>query len=103
MSRTGLEVASEWRLGRLPIRGSATAAWVHDFDGRPRAVGVRWQGASDVPWAISSRKQTSDALHLGLSFEVGLGDRRTLRLYGEQEFLQGNRVLRGGINFTIGF
>ncbi|RFC44792.1 MAG: Autotransporter beta-domain-containing protein, partial [Verrucomicrobia bacterium] len=103
MTRTGLEVATEWRLGRLPVRTSGGAAWVHDFDAGPRSVGVRWQGASDVPWAISSGKQTSDTLRAGLSFELGLGDRRTLRLYGEQEFLQGNRVLRGGVNYSIGF
>jgi hypothetical protein len=45
----------------------------------------------------------SDTLRLGGSIELGLGDRRTLRLYGEQEFLQGKNVFRGGINFTIGF
>jgi len=103
ITRTALEVASEWRLGRLPLRASGSAAWVHDFDARPRSMGVRWEGAQDLPWMISSQKQTSDALRMGLSFEIGLGDRRTLRLYGEQEFLQRNKVLRGGISYSIGF
>ena len=103
ITRTALEVASEWRLGRLPLRASGSAAWVHDFDARPRSMGVRWEGAPDVLWMISSQKQTSDALRVGLSFEIGLGDRRTLRLYGEQEFLQRNKVLRGGISYSIGF
>lgn len=103
ISRMGLEVANEWRLGRLPVRTSGNVAWVHDFDSKPRMVGVRWDGAPDVPWAISSGKQTSDAMRAGFSFEVGLGDRRTLRLYGEQEFLQGSKVLRGGVSYTIGF
>lgn len=103
ISRMGLEVANEWRLGRLPVRTSGNVAWVHDFDSKPRMVGVRWDGAPDVPWAISSGKQTSDAMRAGFSLEVGLGDRRTLRLYGEQEFLQGSKVLRGGVSYTIGF
>ena len=103
ITRTALEVASEWRLGRLPVRASGSAAWVHDFDARPRSLGVRWEGAPEVPWMISSQKQTSDALRVGMSLEIGLGDRRTLRLYGEQEFLQRNKVQRGGISYSIGF
>jgi hypothetical protein len=42
-------------------------------------------------------------LRVGGALELGVGDRRTLRLYGEQEFLQGKNVFRGGVNFTIGF
>jgi hypothetical protein len=38
-----------------------------------------------------------------LALELGVGERRTLRLYGEQEFLQGRNLFRGGISFTIGF
>jgi hypothetical protein len=54
-------------------------------------------------WTVSSGRGAADTLRVGGSIEVGLGDRRTLRLYGEQEFLQGNNVFRGGLNFTIGF
>jgi hypothetical protein len=42
-------------------------------------------------------------LRLGASIEVDLSDRRKIRVYGEQEFLQGNEILRGGVTFSIGF
>jgi hypothetical protein len=35
--------------------------------------------------------------------EIGLGERRTLRLTGEEEFQQNTQILRGGVTFTIGF
>jgi hypothetical protein len=103
LSRSGLDVAREGKLGRIPVRSTASLAWVHDFNADPRRLGVAWQGLPSERWSISSSKQAQDTLRLGGAVEVGLSERRTLRLYGEQEFLQGNNVLRGGINFTIGF
>lgn len=103
LSRTGLDIAREGRLGPVPVRATGSAAWVHDFAADPRRLGVKWQGVEAVPWLISSERRSADVLRLGFSLEFGLGDRRTLRLYGEQEYLQNTKVLRGGVNFTIGF
>ena len=103
LSRTGLDIAREGRLGPVPVRATGSAAWVHDFAADPRRLGVRWQGVDAVPWMISSERRSADVLRLGFSLEFGLGDRRTLRLYGEQEYLQNTKVLRGGVNFTISF
>ncbi len=103
LTRTGLDIAREGLLGSLPVRASGSAAWVHDFAADPRRLGVRWQGVDAVPWMIRTERRSPDVLRLGLSLEFGLGDRRTLRLYGEQEYLQNTKVLRGGVNFTICF
>ena len=103
LMRSGIEIAKEGHIGTLPVRSAANAAWVHDFFADPRRLGVRWQGAESAPWAISTPQRSADALRLGASMEVGLGDRRTLRLYGEQEYLNSTKVLRGGVTFTIGF
>jgi outer membrane autotransporter protein len=103
LTRTGLDIAREGRLGPVPVRATGSAAWVHDFAADPRRLGVKWQGVEAVPWLISSERRSVDVLRLGFSLEFGLGDRRTLRLYGEQEYLQNTKVLRGGVNFTIGF
>jgi outer membrane autotransporter protein len=102
-TRTGLDVSREGRLGRMPVRLTSSAAWVHDFAADPRRFGVRWQGVNAVPWSISSERRSADVLRLGVSLECGLGDRRTLRLYGEQEYLQNTKVFRGGVTFSIGF
>jgi uncharacterized protein with beta-barrel porin domain len=103
LSRTGLDVSREGRIGRVPTRMSANAAWVHDFAVDPRKLGVRWIGEQGSTWTISSGRRAADALKLGVSLEIGLGDRRTLRLYGEQEFQQDAKITRGGVTFTIGF
>jgi hypothetical protein len=103
LSRVGMDIAREGKLLRVPVRVTGTAAWVHDFMTEQRELGVAWQGLEAGRWQVSSGRSTSDMLRLGGSIELGLGDRRTLRLYGEQEFLQGKNVFRGGINFTIGF
>jgi autotransporter-associated beta strand protein len=103
LSRTGLDVSREGRIGRVPTRMSASAAWVHDFAVDPRKLGVRWIGEQGSTWTISSGRRAADALKLGVSLEIGLGDRRTLRLYGEQEFQQDAKITRGGVTFTIGF
>ena len=103
LMRNGLDISKEGRVGRVPVRATGSAAWVHDFAADPRRLGVKWQGVDAVPWMISSERRSADVFRLGGSLELGLGDRRTLRLYGEQEFLQNTRVLRGGVTFTIGF
>jgi hypothetical protein len=103
LSRVGMDLAREGKLLRVPVRVTGTAAWVHDFMTEERQLGVAWQGLEAGRWQVSSGRSTSDMLRLGGSIELGLGDRRTLRLYGEQEFLQGKNVFRGGVNFTIGF
>jgi ketopantoate hydroxymethyltransferase len=64
---------------------------------------MRWQGAADSPFAVSSNQRSADSLRVGSSIEFTLGDRRTLRIYAEQDFAESNRVLRGGATFTIGF
>jgi hypothetical protein len=103
LSRVGMDIAREGKLLRVPVRVTGTAAWVHDFMAESREMAVAWQGLEAGRWKISSSRSASDLLRVGGSIELGLGDRRTLRLYGEQEFLQGKNVFRGGINFTIGF
>jgi hypothetical protein len=103
LSRTGLEVGREGRIGRMPVRMSASAAWVHDFAPNPREMQVSWEGLESAKWSVSGTKRAADAVRVGGAFEMGVGERRTLRLYGEQEFIRGNNVLRAGINFTIGF
>jgi outer membrane autotransporter protein len=103
LMRSGFEIAKDGHLGTMPLRSAANAFWVHDFFVDPRRLGVRWQGASSAPWMISTERRSADSLRLGASLELGLGERRTLRLYGEQEYLNGTKVLRGGVTFTIGF
>jgi autotransporter-associated beta strand protein len=103
LSRVGLDVAREFNLVRLPVRLTGSAAWVHDFNTAPRHMSVAWQGLEDRRWRVGSGGSASDLLRLGGAIEFGIGDRRTLRLYGEQEFLQGRNVFRGGFSFTIGF
>jgi hypothetical protein len=103
LSRIGLDLAREGKLGRVPVRLTGSAAWVHDFRTESRNLSVSWQGLEAARWRVSGSGSASDLLRVGGALELGIGDRRTLRLYGEQEFLQGKNVFRGGINFTIGF
>jgi outer membrane autotransporter protein len=103
LSRTGIDIAREGHLGPLPFRITSSAAWVHDLATDPRRLDVRWQGVGSVPWNIESERRTADFLRLGVSLECGLGDRRSLRLYGEQEYLDRRRIFRGGVTFTVGF
>jgi outer membrane autotransporter protein len=103
LMRTGLEVAKDSMLGKFPVRTAANAVWVHDFSAGSRLLGVRWQGAESAPWSISTEQAGTDVLRVGGSVEMGVGERRTLRLYGEQEFLNATKIFRGGVSFTIGF
>jgi len=103
LSRVGLEVSREGHIYKQPVRMSLLAAWVHDYAAAGRTLGMRWQGAADSPFAVSSNQRSADSLRVGSSIEFTLGDRRTLRIYAEQDFAESNRVLRGGATFTIGF
>jgi outer membrane autotransporter protein len=103
LSRVGVDLAREGKLWRVPVRVTGSAAWVHDFRTESRDLSVAWRGLEAGRWTVSSGRSASDLLRVGGALEFGLGERRTLRLYGEQEFLQGRNVFRGGINFTIGF
>jgi hypothetical protein len=103
LSRAGMDIAREGRLGQTPVRVTATAAWVHDFLPGSRQMSMAWTSMEQPRWTISGGRNPSDAVRVGGAFELGVGDRRTLRLYGEQEFLQGRKVLRAGVNFTVGF
>ncbi|NBV84730.1 MAG: autotransporter outer membrane beta-barrel domain-containing protein, partial [Verrucomicrobia bacterium] len=103
LSRMGLDISKEGKLFKRPVRASLLAAWVHDFAASGRTLGVRWQGAADIPWTISSQARSADSLRLGSSVEFTLGARRTMRLYAERDFSEGNRALTGGVTFTIGF
>jgi len=103
LSRIGMAIAREGKLRRMPVRVTGSAAWVHDFFAESREMTVAWRGLEAGRWTVSSGRNASDTLRVGGALELGIGDRRTLRLYGEQEFLQGKNVFRGGVNFTIGF
>jgi hypothetical protein len=103
LSRIGLDLAREGKLWRRPVRVTGSAAWVHDFRTESRELSVAWQGLEAGRWKVSNGGSASDLLRVGGALELGIGERRTLRLYGEQEFLQGRNVFRGGVNFTIGF
>ncbi|MCX8513054.1 MAG: autotransporter outer membrane beta-barrel domain-containing protein, partial [Chthoniobacteraceae bacterium] len=103
LSKMGVEVSREGRIMKQPVRVSLLGAWVHDFSAAGRNQEVRWQGAPDISWTVSNQRRSADSLRFGSSAEFTLGERRTLRLYAEQDFAEGNRVLRGGVTFTIGF
>jgi hypothetical protein len=103
LSKMGVEVSREGRIMKQPVRVSLLGAWVHDFSAAGRSQEVRWQGAPDISWTVSNKRRSADSLRVGSSVEFTLGERRTLRLYAEQDFAEGNRVLRGGATFTIGF
>jgi outer membrane autotransporter protein len=103
LTRTGIDLSREGHLGPLPFRITSSAAWVHDFATDPRRLEVHWQGAGSVPWSTEGERRTADFFRFGASLECGLGDRRSLRLYGEQEYADRRRVLRGGVTFTVGF
>jgi hypothetical protein len=103
LSRIGLDLAREGKLWRVPVRVTGSAAWVHDFKTEARDLSVAWQGLEAARWRVSGSGSASDLLRVGGALELGIGDRRTLRLYGEQDFLQGRSLFRGGVNFTIGF
>jgi autotransporter-associated beta strand protein len=101
-SRIGLDVAKEIRGGAMPLRFGGNVAWVRQLKSDPLDLEARLQGGPES-WSLPGAPVSGDALRLGASIEVDLSDRRKIRVYGEQEFLQGNEILRGGVTFSIGF
>jgi len=102
-SRLGIELAKELRVKGLPLRFAGNASWVHDYEADPKMLSARMQIPGASSWKIESERRTADALRTGLSLELGVGDRKTLKIYGDQQFQSGGHVLRGGVTFTIGF
>ena len=103
MGRMAFELAKDWRVHGVPVRTLASVSWTHDFEADPRSLGVHLQGSPGNEWMVTSEKRSADALHAGVSVEVGLSERRTLKIYGEQEVQQSRSVLHGGVTFILGF
>jgi hypothetical protein len=102
-SRVGMDVANEFRAGSLPVRLGGNAAWVHQFESAPPESEARLQSGGYDSWNLQGAPLNGDALRVGGFLEVDLHERRRIRVYGEEEFLQGGRILRGGISFSLGF
>ncbi|RFC43194.1 MAG: Autotransporter-associated beta strand repeat-containing protein, partial [Verrucomicrobia bacterium] len=103
LGRMSFELAKDWRVYGVPVRTLATVSWTHDFEVGPQSLGVHLQADPGNAWMVSGAGRSPDALHAGLSLEVGLSERRTLKIYGEQELQQSSSVLHGGVTFSIGF
>jgi hypothetical protein len=103
LMRSGLEITREGRIANVPVRASASTAWVHDFEADPRRLGVRWEGGDGAFWMLRGERQSADALRLGGALEIRVSYRKVLRVYGEQEYLNKAPVLRGGVSFSVGF
>jgi hypothetical protein len=102
-SRIGLDVAKEVKAGGLPVRLGVNAAWVRQFETDPLQIEAQVQSGGIEAWTIQSGALAGDALRLGGFLELELNERRRIRVYGEEEFLQGGRIIRGGVTFSIGF
>lgn len=102
-SRLGIELAKELRVNGLPLRFAGNASWLHDFEADPKMLSARMQIPGASAWKIESERRAADALRTGISLELAVGDRKTLKIYGDQQFQSGGQVLRGGVTFTIGF
>jgi outer membrane autotransporter protein len=102
-SRVGVDFDREVRAGSVLLRIGANAAWVRQFKTDPMKMEVQLQNGGGESWTIQSAPRTPDALRLGGSFEIDLNERRRIRVYGEQEFLQGSQIFRGGVTFSFGF
>lgn len=103
IGRVGFELAKDWLVHGVPVRTLANVSWTHDFESDPRSLGVHLQGSPGNEWMVTSEKRSPDALHAGVSVEVSLSERRTLKIYGEQEMKQSSSVLHGGVTFILGF
>ncbi|MEY5026926.1 MAG: hypothetical protein RLZZ244_2454, partial [Verrucomicrobiota bacterium] len=103
LSRTALEAARELRIGGLPIRVAGNVEWVHNFHSDPRGTRVRWQGDESRLWEISSARSRRDSVRFGVSLELVVADRKTLRIYGEHEFFRRAQGSQFGLSFAVGF
>ena len=102
-SRAGLDVAKEVSVGSLLVRFGVNAAWVHQFETEPMKLEAVLQNGGSESWTVQSAARDGDALRLGGSLEIELNERRRIRVYGEEEFLKGSQVFRGGVTFSVGF
>jgi hypothetical protein len=102
-SRVGLDVAKELSAGPLLVRLGANAAWVHQFETDPLKLDAQLQNAAVESWTLESAPRDSDALRLGGFLEIVVNERRRIRVYGEEEFLRGSQIFRGGVTISIGF
>jgi hypothetical protein len=103
IGRMGFELGRDWRIQGVPLRTRASVSWIHDFEVDPRSLGVHLQASPENDWEVTSEERSSNALRAGISAEVGLSERRTLRIYGEQQIQQNRRVLNGGVTVIIVF
>ena len=102
-SRVGLDVAKGFSVGAFPVRFGVNAAWVHQFETEPLKLEAQLQGGVSESWSIQGAALDADAFRMGGFLEVELHERRSIRVYGEEEFLQSGRIFRGGVTFSIGF
>ena len=87
----------------LPLRVSGSLEWLHDFAVEPRKIAVRWNGADAETWSQSGSRGKADFLKAGLSFDVGLSEVATIRIYAEQQFQKNGPATQFGVTYTIGF
>ena len=102
-SRVGLDVAKGFSVGSFPVRFGVNAAWVHQFETEPLKLEAQLQDGVSEAWSIQGAALDGDAFRMGGFLEVELHERRSIRVYGEEEILQSGRIFRGGVTFSIGF
>ena len=100
--RSGLEGSKEWRFRGIPIRSSAHAEWIHNFTSKSRPLDVHWEGQPSTPWSISSTRGQPDTIKLGAALEIGISDRKTIRIYSEHEFFKQGSSTYFGATLSIG-
>jgi hypothetical protein len=105
LSRIGLEIVKESKVYGTPVRTAVSIAGTRDQKTDSKSVGVHLQGNPDLEWMVTSERYSPNSLNFGASIEIGVSDRRTLKIYGEQNIQPGSSggVSRGGVSFTIGF
>ena len=98
-----MELSRELTVSGVPLRLSGNVSWLHDFECDPKMLSTRLQVPGGSSWTIESDRRSADALRAGLSIEMAVGNRKTLRVYGDQQLQSGGNLIRGGVTFTIGF
>jgi hypothetical protein len=105
LSRIGLEIVKESKVYGTPVRTAVSIAGTRDQRTDSKSVAVHLQGNPDLEWMVTSEKYSPNSLNFGASIEIGFSDRRSLKIYGEQNVQPGSsgNISRGGVSFTIGF
>jgi len=105
LSRLEFEVSRQWMIHDIPIRASASIAWTHDQRTNSKSVSVHLQGDPSLDWTVTSERYSENSLNLGAALEIGISDRRSLKIYGEQALQESasSSIFRGGVSFTVGF